>query len=190
MPMADPKYPNAMPSASDHPGVPRPNAERELPERATPNPIGHIPVDEPERNPRLNSAAETVGRTLGTAVSGARSTKERFTVIRGGAERGAKAKVNEAMDQVREKGEELVDKARQSGEELVDKAREKSSELAEQARTKGQEIKEQAQIRFEQARARAEYLAHHDPIRVIGAAAVMGVVLGIFLRLWRDHHAG
>ena len=189
MPMADPSYPNREPSASDHPGVPRANAERELPERATPGAIGHIP--ESESSSRLNSAAETVGRTLGSAVSGARSTKDRFTVIRGGAgEGGAKAKVEEAVEQVREKGEELVDRARQKGEELLDQARATSRQLADQARTKGQEFKEQAQVRLEQARARAEHIARHDPLRVIGAAAVMGVVLGIFLRLWRDHHAG
>ena len=192
MPMPDPRIPDLEPIASDHPGVPRVNAERELPERATPSAIGHIPESEQrERGSRLNSAAESVGRSLGTAVSGARSTKDRFTVIRGGGGEGsAKEKVNEAVEQAREKGEEFVDRARQKGEELVDQARVKGQELAEQARSKGQELKEQAQVRFEQARARAEHIARHDPLRVIGAAAVLGVVFGIFLRLWRDHHAG
>lgn len=191
MPMADPKYPKIEPVASDHPGVPGMNTQRELPERATPSSLGHIPDAETDRNPRLSGAAEKVGRTLGTAVSGARSARDRFTVIRGGGgERGIKDKVSDVVDQAREKGEELVDKARQTSEELVGKAREKGSELAEQARSKSQELKEQAQVRFEQARARAAHMARRDPVRVIGAAAVLGAVLGIFLRVWRDHHAG
>lgn len=191
MPMADPKYPRIEPTESDHPGVPGMNTERELPERATPSSIGHIPEAETQRNPRLSGAAEKVGRTLGTAVSGARSARDRFTVIRGGGgEGGIKDKMSDVVDQAREKGEELVDKARQTGEELVGKAREKGSELAEQARSKTAELKEQARVRLEQARSRAEHMVRHDPVRVIGAAALLGVVLGIFLRVWRDHHAG
>lgn len=185
MPLADPlgqkRWPNE--TQSFEPGV---RGDRELPERATPGMIGHFPEESRESNPRLNQAAETVGRALGTAVSGVRGipeklndTKQRFTVIRGGAGEGAKAKVNEAVEQAKQKGEELVDKAREKGEELV-----------EQARTKGEELKEQAQIRFEQARARVEHVARHDPFRVIGVAAVCGVILGIVLRVWRDHYAG
>ena len=175
-------------------------ADRELPERGTPGAIGHIPEDHERENPRLNQAAESVGRALGSAVSGVRGIpdklnegKQRFTVIRGGAgdtASDAKKKVNEAVEQAKQKGEELVGKAREKGEELVDKARERGSELAEQARVKGEELAEQAQIRFEQARARVEHVARHDPLRVIGAAAVFAVIVGIVLRLWRDHHAG
>jgi ElaB/YqjD/DUF883 family membrane-anchored ribosome-binding protein len=156
-----------------------------LPERGTPGAIGHVP-EQPEAHPRLNQAAETVGRALGTAVSGVRNIpdklnegKQRFEVIRGGGSERAKAKVNEAVEHAREKGEELVGKAKEKGEELL-----------EQAREKGEELKEQAQIRLEQARARAARIARTDPLRVIGAAAVFGIVLGIVLRLWRDHHAG
>jgi ElaB/YqjD/DUF883 family membrane-anchored ribosome-binding protein len=184
MPMRDPIYPTREPITSDHPGVPRANEERELPERATPSALGHIP-DERESNPRLNQAAENVGRALGSAVSGVRGIperldegKQRFTVIRGGATSNAKARVNEAVDQVRDKSEELVDKAKETGEKL-----------AAQARVKGEELKEQAQVRLQQVRARAEHIARHDPLRMIGAAAVFGVVLGFVLRIWRDHHA-
>lgn len=175
MPMADPSFPKREPSASDHPGVPRENARAELPERATPSSIGHIPEES----------------------SGRPTTKEGFTVIRGGASESAKAKVSDAVEQAREQAGEFVDKARQKGEELVDKARVKGGELADQAREKGQELrekgkelKEQAEVRFQEARSRAEQMARSNPLRFIGAAAVVGVVLGIFLRLWRDHHAG
>jgi ElaB/YqjD/DUF883 family membrane-anchored ribosome-binding protein len=56
----------------------------------------------------------------------------------------------------------------------------KASEVAE-------DLKDQAQRRVTQARSRAELLAQQEPLRVIMMAGVVGVVLGITLRIWRDH---
>jgi ElaB/YqjD/DUF883 family membrane-anchored ribosome-binding protein len=56
----------------------------------------------------------------------------------------------------------------------------KATEVAE-------DLKEQAQRTVTDARSRAERLARQDPFRFIVMAAAVGVVLGITLRIWRDH---
>ena len=186
MPMADPLYSSrhdrtADPLQSSAPPVEDP--ERELPEHATPSSLGHIPGEPQEPNPRLNNAAEKVGRALGSAVSGVRNvpervqdTRQRLTVIKGRKGEDAQAAVDEAVERVRETGEQIKEQARETGEQLM-----------ERARTTGNELKEQAQVRLAQARSRAQVMAHQEPFRVIAMSAASGFVMGIVLRLWRDH---
>lgn len=49
------------------------------------------------------------------------------------------------------------------------------------------DLKDQAQRRVAQVRTRARLLARREPLQVIMAAAVLGCVLGVVLRIWRDH---
>ena len=184
MPMADPVYPNPQVGASDplHPSASIiTDPERELPERATPSRLGEIPGD--SVNPRLNSAAESVGSALGSAVVQVRrlperlqDAKQRFTVIRGRKGEQARSAMNDAVAKARETGEELAAKARATGEELADKAR-----------TAGEGLRDTAQEKFAQARKQTERMAHDYPLHTIGSAAAFGLLMGIVLRLWRDH---
>ena len=161
MPMADPVYPDREARAVDplHP----PLAGKELPEHATPSQIGHIPAT--PANPRLNSAAESVGTALGTAVNRVRQlpdrlqdAKSRFTVIRG------------------RKGRDVKEEAKEAAENAVNRIREVSADVQDQARDT-----------VAQARTRADYLAHERPLDFIAGAAAFGMILGIGLRIWRDH---
>ncbi len=182
MPMADPLHP---------PQTAHLDPERELPERATPSSLGHIPHDtldvEPNRsNPRLNSAAESVGRALGTAVSGVRSVpdkmqeaKQRFIVIRG--------RKGEVTESAKERLENIAEEARRAGEDFAAKARERGEEVLERAREAGENLKEQAQVRLLQARTRVKQLSHDYPLHFVAGAAVFGALLGVVLRVWRDH---
>lgn len=165
MPMADPVYPNRQAQTDPLQPTVLSDPDRALPERATASRLGHIPTEERSSNPRLNSAAETVGTALGSAVSqvrrvpdrlqgGLQEAKQRFQVIRGRKGQDAKEALNDAAD-----------KARQAGEELKETAQEKLSE----------------------ARTRAQHLAHNYPLHTIAGAAAFGVLIGIVLRLWRDH---
>ena len=56
----------------------------------------------------------------------------------------------------------------------------KASEVAE-------DLKDQAQRTVTDARTRAERLARRNPFAFIAGAAAVGFVLGIVLRIWRDH---
>lgn len=175
MPMADPVYPNHSP-------------ERELPEHATPSAIGHIPGT--PANPRLNSAAESVGSALGTAVSSVRGipnklqdAKARFTVIRG----------RQAQD-VQDAAEQTVNRIRDAGAELTEQARERLADVKSQAQQRLGEVRDAAIQRVDdarqsllQARDRADHLAHEYPLHVIAGAAAFGMLLGFGLRIWRDH---
>ncbi len=49
------------------------------------------------------------------------------------------------------------------------------------------DLKEQAKRTAEQARTRAETISRQQPLAVILGAAAVGMLLGIFLRIWRDH---
>jgi ElaB/YqjD/DUF883 family membrane-anchored ribosome-binding protein len=184
--MADPVYPNRQARISDpmHPTQPLiTDPERELPENATPSSLGHIPTEPEHSNPRLNSAAESIGSALGTAVTGVRhlpnrveDAKRRFTLIRGRKGQDVKEKMNNAVERAKESSEELLDKARVSGGELLDKAR-----------VTGEDLKQQAQVRLEQAQNRAQFYGREYPLQVIGTAAAFGMLMGIVLRIWRDH---
>ncbi len=169
MPMADPVYPNRDVGAT--------NPERELPEHATPSQIGHVPVM--PVNPRLNSAAESVGSALGTAVSNVRNlpntlqdAKARFTVIRG-----------RRKQDIQQTAEETVNRIREAGAEIKEQAREQLGEAKERLA----DVKDQALRRADEARARADRLAHEYPLHVIAGAAAVGMLLGIGLRIWRDY---
>jgi len=96
--------------------------------------------------------------------------------IKGRKGEDAQAAVDEAVERVRETGEQIKEQARETGEQLM-----------ERARTTGHELKEQAQVRLAQARSRAQVMAHQEPFRVIAMSAASGFVMGIVLRLWRDH---
>ena len=152
-------------------------AERELPEHATPSRIGHIPVT--PANPRLNSAAESVGTALGTAVSNVRNlpntlqeAKARFTVIRGRRKQDVQEAAEGAVNRIREAGTEVKDRIRDAGSEIKDQARERLDDAKE---------------RIQQARVHADHVAHEYPLHVMAGAAAVGMLLGIGLRIWRDY---
>lgn len=56
----------------------------------------------------------------------------------------------------------------------------------EDARDKAQELKDKAGETWADTRTRAARLAHQYPFGVLAAAAGLGVVLGVALRIWRD----
>ena len=62
-----------------------------------------------------------------------------------------------------------------------------TEELSGKAGEMAEEVKEKAQRTILDARTRAELMARENPMRFIAGAAILGVVLGIVLRFWRDH---
>jgi len=194
--MEDPVYPNRANSMSDplHPSQPLiTDPERALPEYATPSELGHIPVERGV-NPRLNSAAESVGSALGTAVVQVRrvpdrlqEAKKRFTVITGRKGQDAKYAASEATDKAKVMLSDAADKAKVAVNDATDRARVVANDAAVKAREVGEDLRENAQVKFEQARVQVQRLGHEYPLETIGAAAAFGVFTGIVLRVWRDH---
>lgn len=146
--MAEPVYPN---NETRFPAYPEPGGGPAAGEaRYHPN-LAPVERAATRDNLALNSAAENIGSAVGNAVENARTRlqemKERFTVIRGRAQRDLSTKASEVAD----------------------------------------ELKQQAQRTVSDARTRAEHLARRNPLEFIAAAAAFGFVMGIVLRLWRDH---
>jgi ElaB/YqjD/DUF883 family membrane-anchored ribosome-binding protein len=158
------------------PDVPVLDPERELPEADT------------RSNPRLNDAAEAIGGALGSATRQVQNARERFTVIRGGAEGGTeqlKQTAREKLEEVQEKVGELkerasaaVEQARIQATAKLEDARVKASRLAQSARDSATE-------RARMVRWRAVRLTHERPLAVIAAIGGAAFLLGIFLRLGR-----
>jgi ElaB/YqjD/DUF883 family membrane-anchored ribosome-binding protein len=119
--------------------------------------LAPLASSEPSSSTALNEAAESIGTAVGKAVETVQhlperlqEMKQRFTVIRGRAQRDAGAKT-------------------------------------EELKSKAGELKEEAAQRVSLARNRAEHLAHQYPLQTILAMAGLGLLMGIVLRIWRDH---
>src|SRR5512142_2578140 len=103
MPMAEPVYPN---DETRFPAQPEPvTPPRAVEAYLRPN---IVPRRELPEHSRLNSAAETIGSAVGTAVERARQLPERlqdmkarFTVVRGRTQEDARSKAQEMSEDLK-----------------------------------------------------------------------------------------
>jgi ElaB/YqjD/DUF883 family membrane-anchored ribosome-binding protein len=129
---------------------------------ARPNPPVNNPVHllpEEEDRSRLESAAESVGSTLGRAVSTVRDIPRRLTVIRGGAG--------------------------QKSSQLAEQTSAKIDDLKEQASVKLDDLKSQARNRAQLLRERTQFYIHEYPLQCLGGIFGAAFLTGIALRIWR-----
>lgn len=122
------------------------------------NPV-HLLPEEAEDRSRLESAAGSVGSTLGRAVNTVRDIPRRLTVIRGGA--GHKSS------------------------ELAEEASAKLDDLKEQASAKLDDLKLQARNRAQLLRERTQFYIHEYPLQCLGGVFGAAFLAGIALRIWR-----
>jgi ElaB/YqjD/DUF883 family membrane-anchored ribosome-binding protein len=140
-----------------------PNNETRFP--AYPEPRGAPAADEPRYHPNL-APVERAGNRSSLALN---SAAENIGSAVGNAVENARTRLQEMKQRF------TVIRGR-AKEDISTKA----TEVAE-------DLKDQAQRTAVEARTRAERLARQDPFRFIMMAAAVGVVLGIMLRIWRDH---
>ena len=112
-------------------------------------------------NPRLSNAAESVGVALGTAVVRLRGVPNRL--------QDAKRRFTVIRGRKQQDAREVADEA-------IERIRDASAEM-----------KTKARLTLRDARFRGNEYAHRYPLHAIGGAAVLGTLMGIGLRLWRDH---
>lgn len=142
-------------------------------------------------NRRLNQTAGHIGQTLGRVVSIARTARRR--VQSAGSSSGELA--GELGERVSERVNALGDQARARMEDLRGQVQDRLHEARAIARERLDDARSRARQRFDNARWRARVraeqarqYAHQNPLQVIGAAALAGLVLGAGLRLWRSSH--
>lgn len=126
-------------------------------------------------NPRLNRAAEAVGGTVGNVVNRVRDFSDRGEHRVRTWRESTKDKVAE----MKQDATQALDAVQQSATVAFQQTKEKVAERVETARLN-------AFDKVQQARLRARDLVHEYPLQVIAASAALGLLTGIFLRIWRS----
>lgn len=129
---------------------------------APPDPRYHgtlapLASSEPQSSTALNEAAESIGSAVGKAVDTVQHLPERLQDMK----RRFTVIRGRAQRDVGAKTDELKFKAG--------------------------EFKDEAALRVSEARSRAERIARQYPLQTILAMAGVGLLLGMALRIWRDH---
>ncbi len=126
------------------------------------------PVEEPRYNPNLAPVYRAESRS-NLALSSA-------------AERVGNM-VGSALERVKE----LPDRLQGMKRRFTVISGRKQAELSDRASELAGDMKAKARRTVANARTRAERIAHEEPMKFIAGAAAVGMVVGIGLRLWRDH---
>lgn len=113
-------------------------------------------------SPELDEAARKIGGALGRAVSTVRSKADK-----------AGEKLRETSEEVQEKVQEIRQRSATTGG---------MEDLRHQAKAKAQEVGSEARVRLDQFRGRARIYVRENPIRVILAGGIVGILLGAALR--------
>lgn len=153
----------------------------------------------PASNPALNRSAETVGRSLGNAVAGARNLPRQIDKLRSrihlvpGREAVAssashlKESALETAAEWRDAAENKAEELKQRVEPYINAATERTNrrvdELRLEARRRINSLRRSARERL----AKARHLGEEQPLAVIGACAATAFVLGIVLRVRRSN---
>lgn len=153
------------------PGQPALDPERELPPATA------------HSNPRLNEAAEAIGGALGSATRQAQRVRDRFEVIRGGAQGGP------SMEQLKHSTQEKLEELKERAGTAMEQARVQATARLEDARTRASRLAhdamDSASERVRLIRLRATRLANERPLAVLGVMGAAAFLLGIFLRVRR-----
>jgi ElaB/YqjD/DUF883 family membrane-anchored ribosome-binding protein len=138
-------------------------------------------LPESEDRSRLEGAAETVGATLGRAVSTVRDLPRRFTVIRGGASN----KASDLMEGASAKLGDLKHQARDRAEELGTEVRNRAEELGSEVRSRAEILGTRVRGGIHSARVQVRGYIHEYPLQCLGGVFGAAFLAGLTLRIWR-----
>jgi hypothetical protein len=138
-------------------------------------------LPEAEDRSRLEGAAETVGATLGKAVSAVRDIPRRFTVIKGGAGDRASQVAEQASARLGDLKSEAVNRAGELGNDVRNRAEVLGGEVRDQAQALGRQVQNRAYI----ARVRVRQTIHDYPLQCLAGVFGAAFLTGITLRIWR-----
>ncbi len=99
----------------------------------------------------------------------------------------AAERVGDAVGSAVEKVKQLPDRLQEMKDRFTVIRGRAQEDLSARASELADDLKQQAQLTVSRARTRADRLRREKPLAVILGAAAVGLVLGIVLRLWRDH---
>lgn len=142
----------------------------------TPPDEGLLPGERDRGNPRLNSAAESIGSALA-------SVRSRLRVVRGGRRSSVTGSLSEAAGATRERVSELTDQAGETVSEWQDSAEEFSRDAARRLN----ELSRNVRSGLYSARRRANHLADEYPLHTLVAFGALAFIVGATLRIWRSN---
>jgi len=122
--------------------------------------------------------AEQIGTALGSAVSNLRKARRRLQELGDHTAQTAVIRMGELAGTAKTKAQEF-------GQEVKMKASEFSDVVADKARQMGEKTK----YGYFRARRRANQISRDYPIQTLVAVALVGVLVGTGIRLWRAHRA-
>jgi ElaB/YqjD/DUF883 family membrane-anchored ribosome-binding protein len=99
----------------------------------------------------------------------------------------AAERVGSAVGSAFEQVKQLPNHLQEIKGRLIVMGRRTREDAARGAREISRELQLNARVKAREARTRARFYAHEYPLETIAAVAGLGFVLGVILRLWRDH---
>jgi ElaB/YqjD/DUF883 family membrane-anchored ribosome-binding protein len=126
----------------------------------------------------LIQRAEQIGTVLGTAVSNLRKARTRLQELSDQTAEAAVTRISELADAAKAKAQEFSQTAAMRASELGDAVVQKAAHLGEE--TKAQ---------YFRARRRANQMVRDYPVHTVLAAGVVGVLIGVGIRVWRAKRA-
>jgi ElaB/YqjD/DUF883 family membrane-anchored ribosome-binding protein len=127
-----------------------------------------------EQNRRLNEAAAKIGQAAGKTTATVRELPRRTDVSP-----ATKSTVGSKVEEIKGRVSEAAEQAQQAVSDTYDRAKAQASRSYNQARR-------QAADTVQSTRFRVRHIMHEYPFHVIAAAAVIGFVAGVALRIWRS----
>jgi ElaB/YqjD/DUF883 family membrane-anchored ribosome-binding protein len=134
----------------------------------------------------LEQRGAEIGAAAGKVVVMMRQTKESLANL---TQTAIYDRVSELAETAVAKAEQLQHMAATRTQELSHAAQVKAGELGRQAREKSAELGRQAKASYEGAQRRAKQTVHDYPVQVAVTAGVVGLLIGISLRLRRASRA-
>jgi ElaB/YqjD/DUF883 family membrane-anchored ribosome-binding protein len=143
---------------------------------------------------RPPSSLEKRGAELGTAAG------KLVSIVKHARRKTERLPQHPVFDRLSHLADNLADNARTGAEslrsqvedraqQLVQMAREKTADLSQQAREKAVVFGRQAKTGYYRARLRANQTAREYPVHVVVAAGVVGILIGVGLRIRRANRA-
>ena len=126
----------------------------------------------------LIQRAEQIGTVVGSAVSSLRKARARLQELSDQTAEAAVTRINELAGTTKAKAQELGQTAAMRASELSDALVQKAAHL-------GKETK----VQYFRARRRANQMVRDYPVHTLVAAGVVGVLLGVGIRVWRANRA-
>ena len=129
-------------------------------------------------SPALVERAQQIGSALGKTAKDLRNARNRLQELAGKAAQTAVACVND-----------LADTVKTSAQNVGQATSARASELGDAVAGKVGQLGQKTKLQYFRARLRANQISRDYPIHTLVAAGVVGVFIGIGIRIWRANRA-